>query len=331
MSQSPPNLPELLAPAGDADALTAALQAGANAVYFGLDDGLNARARAANFALAELPQTCARIHRAGALAYLTLNTVVFENELPFLESVLRQVAAAGVDAVIVQDPAVALLCRALAPTLHVHASTQMTVSSPEAAQFAAQLGVVRVVVPRELSLPEIGQMAQKTPLELEVFVHGALCVSWSGQCLTSEAWGGRSANRGQCAQSCRMPYELLVDGERRDLGDLRYLLSPLDLSGLTHVAALAQLGVAGLKIEGRQKAPQYVQTAVTAYRRQLDHLAQGQSVPAARLQADQTAMALSYSRGLSHGFLGGPQHQRTVEGRFPKHRGVLLGEVAEVR
>ncbi len=331
MSQSQPKFPELLAPAGDADALAAALQAGADAVYFGLDDGLNARARAANFALAELPHTCARIHRAGALAYLTLNTVVFENELPFLESVLRQVAAAGVDAVIVQDPAVALLCRALAPTLHVHASTQMTVSSPEASQFAAQLGVMRVVVPRELSLPEIAQMAQKTPLELEVFVHGALCVSWSGQCLTSEAWGGRSANRGQCAQSCRMPYELLVDGERRDLGDLRYLLSPLDLSGLAHVPELARLGVAGLKIEGRQKAAHYVQTAVAAYRRQLDHLAKGHSVPAGLVHADQTTMALSYSRGLSHGFLTGPQHQRTVEGRFPKHRGVLLGQVAEVR
>jgi putative protease len=331
VSQQPPHVPELLAPAGDRDALAAALQAGADAVYFGLDDGLNARARAANFALSDLPATCARIHRAGALAYLTLNTLVFENELPFLETVLRQVAAAGVDAVIVQDPAVALLCRALAPTLHVHASTQMTISSPEASQFAAQLGIVRVVVPRELSLGEIGQMAQKTALELEVFVHGALCVSWSGQCLTSEAWGGRSANRGQCAQSCRMPYDLLVDGQQRDLGDVRYLLSPLDLSGLEKVSDLAQLGVAGLKIEGRQKGPQYVQTAVNAYRRQLDHLSAGPHSPQARVQADQTAMALSYSRGLSLGFLGGPHHQDTVEGRFPKHRGVLLGDVAEVR
>ena len=196
----PSHFPELLAPAGDAEALRAALAAGADAVYFGLDMGFNARARTANFALETLPATVAQIHAAGARAYLTLNTLIFEPELLAVEVILRAVADAGVDALIVQDPAVALLARALAPTLEVPASTQMTISSPEAAVFAQTLGCTRVVVPRELSVAEIRQFAAGTPLELEVFIHGALCMSWSGQCLTSEAWGGRSANRGQCVQ-----------------------------------------------------------------------------------------------------------------------------------
>ena len=198
-----PQKPEVLAPAGSLQALLAALQHGADAVYFGLQDGFNARARAANFALADLPELCARIHRASARAYVTLNTLVFEPELPAMERVLRGIAAAGVDALIVQDPAVCLLARAVCPQLELHASTQMTIAEPAAAAFAAGLGVTRVVVPRELSVAEIRTFAAGTELELEVFVHGALCVSWSGQCLTSEAWGGRSANRGQCAQSCR--------------------------------------------------------------------------------------------------------------------------------
>lgn len=324
-----PAIPELLAPAGDEQALQAALRAGADAVYFGLSEGLNARARTANFALANLPDLCDRIHRAGCKAYLTLNTLVFEQELPVVAEMVAAAARAGVDALIVQDPAVALLARAMAPSLHVHASTQMTVSSPEAAAFAKDLGVVRVVVPRELSVAEIATYAAGTDLELEVFVHGALCMAWSGQCLTSEAWGGRSANRGQCAQSCRMPYELMVDGQARDLGDVRYLLSPLDLAGLSAVPELAKAGVHGLKIEGRQKGAEYVSTAVFGYRQQLDRLGAGRALGSAEVATALTRMALSYSRGFSPGFLGGSDHQHLVEGRFPKHRGALLGTVAE--
>lgn len=321
--------PELLAPAGDAEALRAALAAGADAVYFGLNAGFNARARTANFSLETLPQTVQTIHAAGARAYLTLNTLIFEAELLAVEAILRQVAAAGVDALIVQDPAIALLARALAPTLEIHASTQMTISSAESARFAQTLGCTRVVVPRELAVAEIRQLAEETPLELEVFIHGALCMSWSGQCLTSEAWGGRSANRGQCAQSCRMPYDLVVDGETRALGDVQYLLSPLDLAGLDVVPELAEIGVHGLKIEGRQKSAQYVATAVQAYRQQLDRL-QGKPQHTS-LEEASLRMALSYTRGFSQGFLGGTDHQTLVEGRFPKHRGVLLGEVTGVR
>jgi putative protease len=321
--------PEILAPAGDVASLRAALAAGADAVYFGLDDGFNARARAANFALDGLAATVAEVHRAGARAYLTFNTLVFESELARLEAIVRAVAVAGVDALIVQDPAVALLARALCPALEVHASTQMTISSAEGMRFAGGLGVTRVVVPRELSVEEIGRLRASTELELEVFIHGALCVSWSGQCLTSEAWGGRSANRGQCAQSCRMPYDLVVDGAERDLGDVAYLLSPRDLAGVDAVPALAELGVHGLKIEGRQKGPEYVATAVAGYRRWLDGVAAGAPDRAA-LDADLGQMALAYTRGFSPGFLGGVDHQHLVEGRFPKHRGVYLGRVVEV-
>jgi putative protease len=326
--------PEILAPAGDDDSLDAALGAGADAVYFGLDEGLNARARATNFSAARLPELCDHVHRAGARAYVTLNTLIFEHELAAVEQVLRACALAGVDAIIVQDPAVALLARALAPTLQVHASTQMTISSPEGAAFAAQLGARRVVVPRELSVEEIAAFARGTALELEVFIHGALCMSWSGQCLTSEAWGGRSANRGQCAQSCRLPYQLVVDGEVRELGEIAYLLSPLDLAGARALPALSQLGVASLKIEGRLKGPAaYVSSAVQGYRRWRDAIAAKQDAGAeaqAALQRDLGKMAVAYSRGFSDGFFGGSDHQDLVEGRFPKHRGALLGQVVEL-
>lgn len=323
--------PEILAPAGDAPALEAALQNGADAVYFGLREGFNARARAGNFDLATLPETVAIVHRAGARAYLALNTLLFEPELEAAAEVVLHAAAAGVDALIVQDPAIALLAREVAPGLDLHASTQMTISSPEAAAFAARLGIRRVVLPRELSVREIGAFVGRMSLEVEVFVHGALCVSWSGQCLTSEAWGGRSANRGQCAQSCRLPYDLVVDGVARDLGDVKYLLSPKDLAGARAVPELVALGVQGLKIEGRQKGPQYVATAVAGYRRWVDAVADGRARDAEiTLRHDLQAMSLSFSRGFGDGFLAGSDHQTLVEGRFPKHRGVYLGRVVAV-
>lgn len=319
--------PEILAPAGDEESLAAALAAGADAVYFGLADGFNARARAGNFPLASLPQVVERLHRAGARGYLTLNTLVFEPELERVESILREVARAGVDAILVQDPAVALLAREVAPGVEVHASTQMTVSSPEGVQFACDLGMTRVVAPRELSLEELSILIRNSPLEVEVFIHGALCVSWSGQCLTSEAWGGRSANRGQCAQSCRLPYDLVVDGEVRDLGETAYLLSPRDLAGWRHVPELLRLGVASLKIEGRQKGATYVATAVQAYRAARDRAGDGALLDPGQVEA----MATSFSRGFSSGFFAGSDHQTLVDGRFPKHRGLLVGLVTAVR
>ncbi len=329
-----PNMrrPEILAPAGDLPALSAALAAGADAVYFGLDDGFNARARAANFPSDGLAPIAELVHRANARAYVTLNTLVFEPELPIVEELLRRVAAAGVDAIIVQDPAVALLARALCPQLEVHASTQMTASSPAAAELLRSLGLSRVVVPRELSVDEIRAYAAGTSLPLEVFVHGALCVAWSGQCLSSEAWGGRSANRGQCAQACRLPYDLVVDDRVRDLGDVAYLLSPKDLSGADAVPALAEIGVASLKIEGRLKGPAYVATTVARYRAaSLEATGEHDrwSSPI-EIATDDVALDLAYSRGRSVGFLSGADHQTLVEGRFPRHRGLALGRVVRV-
>lgn len=325
--------PEVLAPAGDLVSIQAAIAAGADAVYFGLSEGFNARAKTKGVSASELKAVVQRCHEAGTRAYLTLNTLLFEDELAPLSELLIEVAAAGVDALIVQDPAVALIAHAVAPRLEVHASTQMTISSPEAAQFAASLGVTRVVVPRELSVSEIQRFAAQSPVELEVFVHGALCMSWSGQCLTSEAWGGRSANRGQCAQSCRMPYELVVDGEVRPLGDVQYLLSPSDLAGFRALESLQSAGVASLKIEGRYKGPAYTYQTVKAYQRWLDVLERGEQsteVAEGELQRELTDLALIYSRGFSDGFLGGSDHQQLVEGRFPKHRGVCLGRVMKV-
>lgn len=325
--------PEILAPCGDEETVRVALAAGADAVFFGVQDGFNARARATNLRSDGLHAIADEVHRAGAKAYLTMNTLVFENELAHAARLIETAARAGIDALIVQDPAICALAREICPQLDIHASTQMTISSGEAAAFAEHLGVKRVVVPRELSVKEIADYAAKTSLELEVFIHGALCVSWSGQCLTSEAWGGRSANRGQCAQSCRMPYDLIVDGDYVPTGDLAYLLSPLDLAGHRAIPALMEIGVHSLKIEGRLKGPAYVESAVRSLRRWIDHIMAGTHVTtgAKRTLAEDLADAtLAYSRGFSDGFFGGANHQRLVPGRFPRSRGYLLGRVDSV-
>src|SRR6059058_3003911 len=222
--------PELLAPAGDEESLRAAVAAGADAVYFGLRGGFNARARADNFAIEELPRIFDFLHSKGVQGFVTFNTLVFDRELAVAEQALADIARAGADAILVQDLGAARLAHAVCAQLPLHASTQMTVSSPEAARIAEELGVTRIVLPRELSIEEIRLFAEGTDLELECFVHGALCVSWSGQCLTSEALQHRSANRGQCAQSCRLPYDLIVDGRRRETDQVKYLLSPKDLA-----------------------------------------------------------------------------------------------------
>ncbi len=324
--------PEILAPAGTEEAFAAALASGADAVFFGLAEGFNARARSTAFDLEGLPELVRRAHRAHAKVYLTVNTLVFERELAPLEAFLRGVVTSGVDALIVQDPAVAFIARRLSPTIRLHASTQMTISSPEGARFAATLGISRVVLPRELSAGEISLFTRESPLESEVFVHGALCMSWSGQCLTSEAFSERSANRGQCSQACRMPYEAVVDGTRLELGDVRYLLSPGDLAAHEALPELMEAGVHSLKIEGRYKGPAYVGTAVDSWRHWRDALVRGVTEEdRARLERDVERTRVTFSRGGALGFLRGDDHQTLVEGTTPKHRGLSLGEVREVR
>ena len=319
--------PEVLAPAGGHPQLTAAIEAGADAVYFGLTR-FSARARAANFHPEELPEVMGKLHERGVRGFAALNTLVFDEELDEVERYVELLARNEVDAVLVQDLGLLARIREVHPELPVHASTQMTLTSPESAAVAGELGARRVVLGRELSLDEIRAVVQATELEVEVFVHGALCVSYSGQCFSSEAWGGRSANRGRCAQSCRLPYGLLVDGESRDLGDVSYLLSPQDLLGIHHVPQLIEAGVSALKIEGRLKGPEYVASTTRTYRAAVDAAWRGEPF---RLDLEQEReLTQVFSRGLTPGWLDGPRHQELVAGRFPRHRGVRVGRVVDL-
>jgi putative protease len=323
--------PELLAPAGDEESLKAAVAAGADAVYFGLRGGFNARARADNFPVEELTRVFDFLHSRNVQGFVTFNTLVFDRELGVAEQALADIARSGADAIIVQDIGAARLARAVCPELPLHASTQMTISSAQAAQIAASLGVTRVVLPRELSIAEIAEMAKGTDLELECFVHGALCVSWSGQCLTSEALQHRSANRGQCAQSCRLPYDLIVDGRRetaRGEEQIKYLLSPRDLAAYDLLPELLAAGVSCFKIEGRMKGPEYVANVVDKYRRALEAAREMRPYPLT--DRDEEELRYSFSRSFSHGFLDGSDHQELVHGLYPGHRGVLVGRVEEV-
>jgi U32 family peptidase len=320
---------ELLAPAGDRTCVTAAVENGADAVYFGLECGFNARARATNLNLDALPEVMSFLHERGVRGYVTLNTLVFPSELKTIEPHIVRITEAGVDAVLVQDLGLVRLLRAISPDLAVHASTQMTLTSGECIRAVEELGIERVVLARELSIPEIRTIRSQTNIELEVFVHGALCVAYSGQCLTSESLGGRSANRGQCAQACRLPYDLVCDGHDVGLGDVKYLLSPQDLAAYALVPELIDAGVSCFKIEGRLKTPEYVANITRHYRRALDAVAAGAA--AHFTEQDVNEMELSFSRGFSPGWLRGCDHKMLVPGQSSAKRGVLLGEVKAIR
>lgn len=334
-------MPELLAPAGDWECARAAVENGADAIYFGLEK-FNARMRAHNFTEADLPKLMEFLHRRGVKGYVTFNTLVFENELKDAELFARSIIVGGVDAAIIQDVGICWVIRNLSPDFPIHVSTQMTVTSAAGIEFARRLGCNLVVLARECSLKEIERIAagnRASALPLEVFVHGALCVAYSGQCLTSEALGGRSANRGECAQACRMPYELISDGKLVPLGDRKYLLSPQDLAGLEILPELIRSGVASLKIEGRLKSPEYVANITRIYRQALDRLAredregvdQSDARPSPVTPQESYEMEMAFSRGLYTGWFGGTNNQALVHGRFGKKRGVYLGELSEVR
>ena len=325
-------LPELLAPAGSWQALKAAVANGADAVYFGVDV-FNARLRAENFQRADLPAVMEWLHRRGVKGFLTLNVLVFPDELGQAGELLMEAEAAGVDAVIIQDLGLARLASSLTPGLSLHGSTQMSITSAAGVAMAAELGCQRVVLARELALADLQRLQRQLrhrqlEMPLEVFVHGALCVAYSGQCLTSEALGQRSANRGECAQACRLPYQLIVDGEEMDLGEQRYLLSPQDLAAWDLLPQLHAAGIASLKIEGRLKDPSYVAAVTQAYRQGLDRLSpqpgDAEPIPDDRVRQQ---LELSFSRGLSHGWLEGVNHRRLVHGRWSKKRGPWVGRL----
>lgn len=335
--------PEVLAPAGGWECAKAAVENGADAIYFGVGR-FNARVRADNFVADDLPKLMRFLHRRGVRGYVTFNTLIFSDELAEAASELRRIIEAGADAAIVQDVGVARLIREISPDFPVHASTQMTISSAAGVRFARELGASLAVLSREVNVRELAAIVARgnadpaCALPLELFVHGALCVAYSGQCLTSESLGGRSANRGECAQACRLPYELICDGEKVPLGARRYLLSPRDLCGIEMLPELMRLGVRSLKIEGRLKSPEYVAAITRAYRDCVDriHSMITDGVPAETLAAFAKqlrerhgyALEMAFSRGLHTGWLRGVNNRELVHARFGKKRGVFLGTVS---
>lgn len=335
-------LPELLAPAGNWECAKAAVENSADAIYFGLEK-FNARMRADNFTIADLPELMEFLHLRGVKGYITLNTLIFPSELTEAEQYLKNIISAGVDALIVQDVGICRLIRHLSPDFPIHASTQMTITSAAGVEFAKSLGCQLVVLARECSIKEINKIQQQISakniiLPLEIFVHGALCVAYSGQCLTSEALGGRSANRGECAQACRMPYHLIADGKFVDLGNRKYLLSPQDLAGLEVLPELVKSGVTSLKIEGRLKTPEYVANVTQVYRKALDRIAERPNplTPFPTREGgtggqDQYNLEMAFSRGLYTGWFEGINNQELVHANFGKKRGVYLGEVTRIK
>jgi putative protease len=317
--------PELLSPAGNWDCARSAVANGADAIFFGLSK-FNARLRADNFTDEDLPELMNFLHAHGVKGFVTMNTLVFTSELKDAETQLRLLERSGVDAIIVQDLGLAMLCRTVAPSIEIHASTQMTITSPEGLEFIDSLYKLdRAVLSRELSLVDINKFNPSECVPLEVFVHGALCVAYSGQCLTSESLGQRSANRGECAQACRMPYELVVDGEIQDMGEKRYLLSPQDLAAVDLIPDLVNQGVVSYKIEGRLKTPEYVAAVTRVYRKAIDDaVAQRESTIT---DHERYAMEMTFSRGLTTGWLAGTNHPYLTHGKYGKKRGIRVGTV----
>lgn len=321
------NRVELLAPAGNWECLRAAVANGADAIFFGVDK-YNARVRAKNFTMAELPEIMAYLHKYSVKGYVTLNILMFEDELQDARTLIEACMDAGVDALIIQDMGLVQMVREISPDFPIHGSTQMTVTSEEAVEFLDPYSLEVIVLGRENNMDHLKRISAKTNAPLEIFVHGALCVSYSGQCLTSEMWGGRSANRGECAQACRLPYDLIVDGQEKDMGNLAYVLSPKDLAAIDLIPDLIESGVSFFKIEGRLKSPEYVANVVSKYRVAIDEYLAGNDYTPSK--EDIRELEQSFSRGFTHGFLKGTNNKELLDGTFPKSRGVYLGTVKKV-
>lgn len=326
-SMSVKEIPELLAPAGTLDAVRAAVANGADAVYLGASM-YNARDEGAQLSLDELALACAIAHERGVRVYLTFNVLMKPNELREALAYLGECVDRGIDAAIVQDLGVVRLIQRVYPELEVHGSTQMTVHDSSGARVMQQLGIERVVLARENTLSDIKAIREAVPgLGLETFVHGALCISYSGQCLMSGMISERSANRGSCAQSCRKDYVLRddVSGEELDRG---YLISAKDLAAYEHLETIVELGVGCLKVEGRKKKPEYVATVSNAYRRWLDAIARGEHGKAPSLDEVEPLVQI-FSRGNTGGMYGGRQGRSYVTRNQPDNRGLPIGTVVE--
>ncbi|MDO4481496.1 MAG: U32 family peptidase [Bacillota bacterium] len=321
--------PELLAPAGSFEHFKAAVENGADAVYFG-GKMFNARQYADNFTDEEIKKAVKYAHSKGVKVYMTMNTLVGQTEL---EQAVRQAgegAAEGIDAFIVQDMGLAGLLKEEFPHIPLHLSTQGTVYDSDGVKYAESLGFKRVVLAREMSLEDIKKCAEETEAELEIFVHGALCMCLSGQCAMSCLIGERSGNRGSCAQPCRKRYSLeTVEGER--IGEPGFLLSPRDISYLDELDGIIKSGVSSLKIEGRLKSPEYTALTVKTFRRYLDEAFESGEKPMV-LKEDIEKLEQVFNRGgLSKGYLYGKQNAGILSGESPKHRGLFLGTVRNTR
>lgn len=309
---------ELLAPAGTMENFMAALESGADAIYLG-GKVFNARAHAANFGIDELREAVRLAHILDVSVYVTVNILIGDTELGELENYLKDLDSIGVDAIIVQDLAVAEIAKRVAPNIHLHGSTQMTAATLDAVRFYESLGFTRVVLARELSLKEIQHICKHCKAEIEVFVHGALCVCYSGQCLMSSFIGGRSGNRGACAQPCRLPYELLDSkGESVLPKHEAYLLSPKDLNYSEHMNELVAAGVTSFKVEGRMKKVSYVRQVIGTYRAILDE--------ASIHENQRKALASGFNRGFTTAYLEDTVGRQMMTVVAPNHQGKPIGE-----
>lgn len=309
---------ELLAPAGTMENFMAALESGADAIYLG-GKVFNARAHAANFGIDELREAVRLAHILDVSVYVTVNILIGDTELKDLEQYIKDLDSIGVDAIIVQDLAVAEIAKRVAPNIHLHGSTQMTAATLDAVRFYESLGFTRVVLARELSLKEIQHICKHCKAEIEVFVHGALCVCYSGQCLMSSFIGGRSGNRGACAQPCRLPYELLDSkGESVLPKHEAYLLSPKDLNYSEHMNELVAAGVTSFKVEGRMKKVSYVRQVIGTYREILDE--------ALIHENQRKALASGFNRGFSTAYLEDTVGRQMMTVVAPNHQGKPIGE-----
>jgi putative protease len=317
-------VPELLAPAGSLDAVRAAVANGANAVYLGASL-YNARDEGAQLSLDELAQACAMAHARGVRVYLTFNVLMKPHELVDALRYLGECVDRGIDAAIVQDLGVVRLIRRVYPGLEVHGSTQMTVHDASGARVMERLGIERIVLARENTLNDIRSIREAVPtLGLETFIHGALCISYSGQCFMSGMISERSANRGSCAQSCRKDYTLTDESTHATL-DSGFLISAKDLAAHDHLAQIAELGVGCLKVEGRKKKPEYVATVTHAYRTWLDRLASGVTTPPPTNEVE--PLVQIFSRGNTGGMYGGRAGREYITRTQPDNRGLPIGTV----
>lgn len=313
---------ELLAPAGSFEALRAAVEAGADAVYLA-GEKFGARAYAENFAGEQLLKAVEFAHLRGVAVHVTVNTIIADSELDEFAAYIKFLRRANVDALLVQDLGAASIAKAVAPEIPLHASTQMTIHNSEGVKALAELGFSRAVLSRELTLTEIEKICRESPIETEIFIHGALCVCWSGQCLMSSMIGGRSGNRGRCAQPCRLPYELVDANGKTLLSNAgKYLLSPKDLNTLDLLPRLIDTGITSLKIEGRMKRPEYVAMVVKVYRDALDNKT---STP-----EDRRKLAQIFNRDFTTAYLEKNPGRNLISDMKPNNRGVLIGRVVEV-